>query len=70
MPNVETVISLVINDILGNTYKVNCPVSYSRDSMRLKTAFELDGSEYIGYDYEYVVSSAQLPVFTNLDSEA
>ena len=69
MPKVDTAISLVIDDILGNTYEVNCPVSYSRDSMRLKTVFEIDGSEYIGYDYEYVVSSVQLPVLTVRDSE-
>lgn len=62
MPQPEQSISLLVDDILGNTYEVNCPVSYSHDSMRLKTIATIGDVEYSGYDYEYIVSTAKLPV--------
>ena len=62
MPCAETSISLIVDDILDNTYEVICPVSYDLDSMRLCVVNKIGDTEYMGYNYTYIVSSAKLPI--------
>ena len=67
MPEPQKSITLILGDILGNDYEVVCPVTYGRDSVRLKSVATIGDKEYIGYDYSYIVSSADLPVLIKDD---
>jgi len=61
LEGVEQFIELVISDALGNQYKTECSVSYEFNSSIYGVQTTINGEEFTGISYTYVVTSVGLP---------
>ena len=57
----EQSIYLVISDILGNQYKIECHLKLESGTDRWRMVTTIDGEEYTGIEFPYMVSSIELP---------
>ena len=63
----ETSIWLIVKDVLGNHYKIECPVSYKFNSNVIGIQTTVDGIELTALDYTYVVNTMGLPELITKD---
>lgn len=68
MPKIEKSISLIVSDILGNSYEIVCPVNYNFTDGGIRFVETIGEEKYTGFDYPYVVVSAELPILLNEDT--
>ena len=55
-------LSLVVSDVIGNLYEIECHISYDFETSRHQIATVGD-EEYTGFEYSYIVTSVGLPIF-------
>ena len=64
----DKMMTLVVEDILGNQYSIGCRITLSTDSSR-HIVCENEQGEFIGFWYSYIVESIELPALVNIDTE-
>lgn len=64
----DKMMMLVVEDILGNQYSIGCRITLSTDSSR-HIVCENEKGEFTGFWYSYIVESIELPVLVNIDKE-
>ena len=57
----EQSIHLVISDTLGHQYKTECHLTLESGTDRWRIVTTIDGEEYTGFEFPYMVSSIELP---------
>lgn len=70
MPKIEKSISLIVSDILGNAYEIVCPVDYNFSNGSLQFIETIGEAKYTGFDYPYIIVSAELPILLKEDTAA
>ena len=64
----DKLMTLVVEDILGNQYSIGCRITLSTDSSR-HIVCENEQGEFTGFWYSYIVEGIELPVLVNIDTE-
>ena len=54
-------IHLVVSDTLGHQYKTECHLTLESGTDRWRIVTTIDGEEYTGFEFPYMVSSIELP---------
>ena len=57
----EQTIFLVMSDTLGHQYKTECRLKLESGTDRWRIVTTIDGEEYTGFEFPYMVSSIELP---------
>lgn len=57
----EQSIHLVVSDTLGHQYKTECHLTLESGTDRWRIVTTIDGEEYTGFEFPYMVSSIELP---------
>lgn len=57
----EQSIHLVVSDTLGHQYKIECHLTLESGTDRWRIVTTIDGEEYTGFEFPYMVSSIELP---------
>ena len=57
----EQSIHLVLSDTLGHQYKTECHLTLESGADRWRIVTTIDGEEYTGFEFPYMVSSIELP---------
>ena len=57
----EQSIHLVVSDTLGHQYKTECHLTLESSTDRWRIVTTIDGEEYTGFEFPYMVSSIELP---------
>lgn len=57
----EQSIHLVVSDTLGHQYKTECHLTLELGTDRWRIVTTIDGEEYTGFEFPYMVSSIELP---------
>ena len=52
---------MIVSDVLGNEYVVECHINHQTDSSRHMQCTTNSGVELIGFSYTYVVDVAYVP---------
>lgn len=55
-------LTLIVSDVIGNLYEIECHISYDIETSRHQVATVGD-EEYTGFEYSYIVTSVGLPIF-------
>ena len=55
-------LTLIVSDVIGNLYEIECHISYDVETSRHQIATVGD-EEYTGFEYSYIVTSVGLPIF-------
>ena len=55
-------LTLIVSDVIGNLYEIECHISYDIETSRHQIATVGD-EEYTGFEYSYIVTSVGLPIF-------
>lgn len=55
-------LTLIVSDVIGNLYEIECHISYDIETSRHQIATVGD-EEYTGLEYSYIVTSVGLPIF-------
>lgn len=58
----DKILSLIVSDVIGNLYEIECHISYDFETSRHQIVTVGD-EEYTGFEYSYVVTSVGLPIF-------
>lgn len=66
----EQSIFIVVSDTWGNQYKIECHLCRETGGNVLAMSSEIEGEEYVGFDYSCAVSDVDLPVLLTDNYEA
>ena len=64
VPNLESMLILIVKDTMDNVYSIECKLNYVPVD-RVMT-ITVEECEYVGFEFEVVVGSVKLPVFTDI----
>ena len=64
VPNLESMLNLIVKDTMDNVYSIECKLNYVPVD-RVMT-ITVEECEYVGFEFEVVVGSVKLPVFTDI----
>lgn len=59
VPNLDTKIILIVNDVLENTYEIRCEINEKIGDFFYQT--DIDDKKYTGINYDYYVTNVSLP---------
>lgn len=63
VPNLESILNLIVNDTLDNMYSIECKLTYVPVDRMMTTIVE--ECEYVCFEFEGVVGSVKLPVLVD-----